>query len=207
MNQDTIYDKPEHRPIPLVGQRILKTSIAVFLCLMIYYLWGYSGSDMQTEAMITAIICMQPYVRDSGQFALNRLAGTMVGAFWGLMFLLLLLIFPQMGRSMPLIYARMALGVLISLYTAVLIGKPDTASLAAIVFLCIVISFPEIEQPLQQAGMRILGVFIGTFVAIGVNVFRLPRDKQRGLVFFLRTTDLAPDRFSQIPTAAMFRLN
>ena len=99
MNQDTIYDKPEHRPIPLVGQRILKTSIAVFLCLMIYYLWGYSGSDMPTEAMITAIICMQPYVRDSGQFALNRLAGTMVGAFWGLMFLLLLLIFPQMGRS------------------------------------------------------------------------------------------------------------
>ena len=42
MNQDTIYDKPEHRPIPLVGQRIVKTSIAVFLCLMIYYLRGYS---------------------------------------------------------------------------------------------------------------------------------------------------------------------
>ena len=60
MNQETIYDKPEHRPIPLVGQRILKTSIAVFLCLMIYYLQGYSGSDMPTEAMITAIICMQP---------------------------------------------------------------------------------------------------------------------------------------------------
>ena len=207
MNQETIYDKPERRPIPLVGQRILKTSIAVFLCLMIYYLQGYSGSDMPTEAMITAIICMQPYVRDSGQFAFNRLAGTMVGAFWGLAFLLMLLIFPQMGRSMPLIYARMALGVLVSLYTAVLIGKPDTASLAAIVFLCVVISFPEIEQPLQQAGLRILGVFIGTFVAIGVNVFRLPRDKQRNLVFFLRTTDLAPDRFSQIPTAAMFRLN
>ena len=205
--EDTIYDKPEHRPIPLVGQRIVKTSIAVFFCLMIYYLRGYSGNDMPTEAMITAIICMQPYVRDSGEFALNRLAGTMIGAFWGLMFLLMLLIFPQMGRSMPLIYARMALGVLISLYTAVLIGKPDTASLAAIVFLCIVIAFPEIEQPLQQAGERILGVFIGTFVAIGVNIFRLPRDKQRDLVFFLRTKDLVPDRFSQIPAAAMFRLN
>ena len=75
MNQDTIYDKPEHRPIPLVGQRIVKTSIAVFFCLMIYYLRGYSGNDMPTEAMITAIICMQPYVRDSGEFAFNRLAG------------------------------------------------------------------------------------------------------------------------------------
>ena len=175
MNQDTIYDKPEHRPIPLVGQRIVKTSIAVFFCLMIYYLRGYSGNDMPTEAMITAIICMQPYVRDSGEFALNRLAGTMIGAFWGLMFLLMLLIFPQMGRSMPLIYARMAFGVLISLYTAVLIGKPDTASLAAIVFLCIVIAFPDIDSPIIQAGHRIIDVFVGTSVATVVNILRLPR--------------------------------
>lgn len=207
MNPETIYDKPEHRSIPRVGQRIVKTSIAVFLCLIIYYLQGYSGGDMPTEAMITAIICMQPYARDSRKFAVNRFAGTLIGAFWGLLFLLLLLVFPGMTRSMPLLYARMALGVLVSLYTAVLIGKPDTAGLAAIVFLCIVVAFPDIEDPLQRAGLRFLGVFIGTLVAIGVNVFRLPRDKQRDLVFFVRTKDLAPDRFSQIPAAAMFRLN
>ena len=207
MNQDTLYDKPERRRLPHIGQRIMKTSIAVFICLLIYYHRGYVGETMPTEAMITAIICMQPYVRDSRSFAVNRFAGTLIGAFWGLMFLLLLLVFPRMGQVHPLLYARMALGVMISLYTAVLIGKSDTASLAAIVFLCVVISFPDIEDPLVSAGQRFLGVFVGTSVAIGVNVFHLPREKQRDKVFFVRTKDLVPDRFSPLPAAASFRLN
>ncbi|MBR2702714.1 MAG: FUSC family protein [Oscillospiraceae bacterium] len=207
MNRDSIYDKPEQYHLPHVGQRITKTTVAVFLCLIIYYLRGYQGESMPTEAMITAIICMQPYVRDSRDYALNRLAGTLIGAGWGLLFLLLLLVFPSMGSNMPLLYARMALGVLVSLYTAVAVRKPDTASLAAIVFLCVVISFPDIEDPLRQASLRIFDVFIGTLVAIGVNVFRLPREKKRDQVFFVRTKDLVPDRFTPLPAAAMFRLN
>ena len=207
MERETLYDRPERHPLPHVGQRIVKTAIAVFICLMIYYLWGYSGQNMPTESMITAIICMQPYVRDSRKYAWNRLAGTLIGAGWGLLFLLLLLVFPAMGSKMPLVYARMALGVLASLYTAVLVGKQDAAGLAAIVFLCVVIAFPDIDQPLKRAMLRILGVLIGTFVAIGVNIFRLPRKKQKNQVFFVRMKDLVADRFSKIPTAVMFRLN
>ncbi len=208
MDNQTIYDKTQdRRSLPPVGQRITKTTIAVFICLIIYYLRGYRGSDMSTEACITAIICMQPYVKDTREYAINRFTGTMIGAVWGLLFLLLLLVFPSMGSSLPLLYARMAIGVLLSLYTAVLLRKPDAASLAAIVFLCVVIAFPDIDQPLQQTALRFLDVFIGTAVAIGVNVFRLPREKQPDKVFFIRAKDLAPDRFSQITPAAMFRLN
>ena len=207
MNQNTLYDKPVRRGLPHIGQRITKTSIAVFICLIIYYLRGYHGNSMPSEAMITAIICMQPYVRDTRDYALNRLAGTLIGAVWGFLFLLMLLIFPSMGSNLPLLYARMALGVLICLYTAVLIRKPDTASLAAIVFLCVVVAFPDIENPIQQAFLRILDVSIGTVVAICVNVFRLPREKQKDRVFFVRTKDLVPDRFTPLPAAALFRLN
>ena len=192
---------------PHIGQRILKTTIAVFLCLLVYNIRGYYGQDMPTEAAITAIICMQPYVRDSRDYAINRFAGTLIGAGWGLAFLLLLLLFPVLSRNVVCLYALMALGVMVSLYTAVLIRKPDTSSLAAIVFICVVIAFPEIDQPLQQAVTRILGVLLGTFVAIAVNVFRLPREKHRELVLFARTKDLTADRFSHIPAAALFRLN
>ena len=127
---------------PHIGQRILKTSIAVFLCLLVYRLRGYQGQDMPTEAAITAIICMQPYVRDSREYALNRLTGTLIGAAWGLLFLLLLLLFPVLGTNAVLLYALMALGVLVALYTAVLLRKPDVSGLAAIVFICVVIAFP-----------------------------------------------------------------
>lgn len=193
--------------IPHIGQRIVKTTVAVFLCLLIYYLRGYHGQDMPTESAITAIICMQPYVRDTRNYALNRFAGSLIGAAWGLGLLLLLYAFPALGENMLCLYALMAFGVLLSLYSAVLFRVPDTSSLAAIVFLCIVIAFPDIDSPLEQAAYRMLDVFIGTVVAIGVNVFRLPRRKNKNLVFFVKSRDLVPDRFSHIPSAALFRLN
>ena len=118
-----------------------------------------------------------------------------------------MLIFPRMGSVLLLVYLRMAIGVMLTLYTCVLVRRPDTSGQAAIVFICVVIAFPEIEGPLQQALERFDGVLLGTAAAIAVNVFRLPRDKERNFVFFVKISDLVPDRFSTLPAAARFRLN
>ncbi len=193
--------------LPAVGQRIVKTTVAVFLCLLVYYLRGFRGREIPTEAAITAIICVQPYVRDTRRYALNRFAGTLIGSFWGLAFLLRMLYLPSVGDSMLLLYVRMSVGVMLSLYSAVALRRADTAGQAAIVFLCIVISFPEISDPLRSASERILGVLTGTAFAIGVNVFRLPRIRQKDRVFFVRAKDLAADRFSHVSSAVLFRLN
>ena len=170
MRRDPVKKPYPVFPFPHFGQRILKTGIAVFLCLLIYYLRGYRGQDMPTEAAITAIVCMQPYVRDTRTYAVNRMAGTLIGAFWGLALLFALLIFPALAQHMPLIHAFMAIGVMLSIYSAVLIRKPDASGLAAIVFLCVVIAFPEIEQPLHNTFLRITGVLLGTLIAVAVNV-------------------------------------
>lgn len=196
-----------HLYFPPIGQRIIKTSIAVFLCLVFYRLRGYRGETMSAEAAITAIICMQPYVQDTKEYALNRLYGTLIGALWGFLFLLVVPLFPALGRNPFTLYPLMGVGILISLYSAVVIRKPDTSSLAAIVFICVVIAYPDIEEPLDQAFHRVLDVMVGMGIAIGVNIFRLPRVKQRNKVFFVRTKDLAPDQLSQIPSAVLFRLN
>ena len=207
MRRDPVKKPYPVFPFPHFGQRILKTGIAVFLCLLIYYLRGYRGQDMPTEAAITAIVCMQPYVRDTRTYAINRFAGTLIGAFWGLALLFALLIFPALAQHMPLIHAFMAIGVMLSIYSAVLIRKPDASGLAAIVFLCVVIAFPEIEAPLYNTVLRITGVLLGTLIAIAVNVFRLPRVRQRDKVFFVRARDLVPDRFSHISPAVLLRMN
>ena len=204
---NTARKNENRKQLPHVGQRITKTTIAVFLCLIIYYLRGYSGQNMPTESAITAIICMQPYVKDTRDYAWNRVSGTLIGAFWGLLFLLILLLLPRLGNNALVLYTLMAGGILVTLYSTVLIRKPDTASLAAIVFLCIVIAFPDIENPLRQAMDRMIDVFIGTIVAIGVNVAHLPRKKKENQIFFVRTKDLVPDRFSPMHSAALFRLN
>ena len=117
---------------PPLGQRIMKTSLAVFICLMFYWLRGYRGVEMPAEACITAIICMQPYVQDTAVYARDRFVGSFIGALWGLMFLLLLAVFPDLGKTPLILYPMMGVGVLISLYSAVVMHRPDTSGQAAI---------------------------------------------------------------------------
>ena len=199
-------DKTRCFYIPPVGQRIFKTGLAVTLCLMFYALRGYRGQDMSAEAAITAIICMQPYVHDTRDYALNRIAGTLIGAFWGLLFLLFISFFPALGKDLPVLYILMGIGIMVSLYSAVLLRKPDTSSLAAIVFICVVIAYPDIEEPLLQAFHRILDVLVGTLIAIAVNILHIPHRKQTDRVFFVRTRDLAPDQLSQLSPSVLYRL-
>ena len=136
------YDSKTKQPfyLPAVGQRIVKTTVAVFLCLLVYYLRGFRGREIPTEAAITAILCVQPYVRDTRRYALSRFGGTMIGSFWGLAFLLMMMQFPAMGEHLLPLYVSMSLGVMLTLYTCVALQRTDTAGQAAIVFLCIVIS-------------------------------------------------------------------
>ena len=190
----------------LPGQRIVKTAFAVTLCLLFYMLNGSQGEGMPAEAAITAIICMQAYVHDTTESALNRLAGTVIGAVWGFLFLLSMNFFPALGRNQSILYPLIGIGTLIALHSAVLIRLPDASGLAAIVFVCIVIAYPDIGNPLEQAFRRILDVMLGTTVAILVNGVHLPRKKQNNKVFFLSMTDLTDNRFAQLPASILFRM-
>lgn len=192
---------------PPIGQRIIKTSLAVGLCLLISLLRGQTGSAISAEAPITAIICLQPYMRDLKKFALDRFTGTLIGALCALLFLGLFYAFPDFFTGSIFLYLMIALGTGVSLYASLLFRVPDTASLSAIVFLCIVISFPDIESPVTQILLRILDVFTGTAAAVLVNVLRLPVEKQDNKILFLRTKDLTADRFSPASRTVLYRLN
>ena len=196
--------KPNQLHMP--GQRMVKTGAAVTLCLLFYMLTGCQGENMPAEAAISAIICMQPYVHDTTQSGRSRLLGTVIGAVWGFLFLLGMALLPNLGRKLWLLYPLIGLGTLISLHSAVLIRRPDASGLAAIVFVCVVIAYPDIEDPLEQAFRRILDVMLGTTVAVFVNSVRLPRIRQRGKVFFLSMSDLTNEHYAPLSPAVRFRL-
>ena len=59
--------------LPHLGQRIIKTGVAVFICLLIYWIRGFEGLVMQST--VAAIICIQPYRADSIQTSVNRVIG------------------------------------------------------------------------------------------------------------------------------------
>ena len=190
----------------LPGQRIIKTGIAVTLCLLFYTLLGYRRGTMPAESAITAIICVQPYMHDTAESGVSRLEGTMIGAVWGFLFLLLMYLFPALGNSSFLLYPLMGIGTLLTLHSAVQLRRPDESALAAIVFICVVIAYPDIENPLDQAFLRILQVLLGAVIATLVNSFRLPRAKQEHMVFFLPMSQLTDSLLTRLPSAVLFRL-
>ncbi len=204
MMQHFDFHKLTSRLIP--GQRTVKTAVAVTLCLLICMLKGYQGINMPAEAAITAIICMQPFLHDTAQSARNRLLGTLIGLFWGLLFLLIMALFPALGKNLYILYPLIGLGTLLALHSAVLLGRADTSGVAAIVFVCVVISYPDIENPLRQASLRILDVMLGTFVALLVNGAHLPRARQYHKVFFLPVSGLTDEHYAALPAEVQFRL-
>ncbi|MBQ6366494.1 MAG: FUSC family protein [Oscillospiraceae bacterium] len=207
MDQNLSIPKERYR-LPRIGQRIIKTAIAVFICLIINsVLRGQEGDQMSTEAIITAIICIQPHIRDSRYSGLTRFLGSLIGVVWALFILLLFLDYPILSRNRLVMYGVMTLGIVAVIYTAVALRMPDTAGLAAIIYSCVIMVYPDIEDPLYNAGIRMVDIFIGTAVAVSVNGFHLPRRKKRDKVFFLRTGDLVPDRFASLPPAVIFHLN
>jgi len=193
--------------LPHLGQRIIKSAIAVFLCLIIYMLRGYQG--MVTQSTVAAIICIQPYRSDEIQTSLNRIIGTLVGAFWGVLFLLMTAYVDSSVIKLPMfvIYLLMALGIIATLYTTVVLRKTDAASLSAIVFICIVGPWPELETPLIQTMDRIIDTVIGIVVAGLVNTLKLPRNKHPEYLFFIRLQDLVPDRYSHVSSRVLVMLN
>lgn len=65
--------------LPRVGQRIVKSSIAVALCFVIYFLRGKRGIPFYSA--LAVLQCIQPYTVSSIEVAKKRVTGTFVGAF------------------------------------------------------------------------------------------------------------------------------
>ncbi len=197
----------KHIHFPRIGQRIVKTAVAVFLCLLVGYLRGFEAANMSAESCITAIICIQPYMKDSGWSAINRFIGSLIGSAWSLLFLMFLIDFPVFTENRIVLYALMAVGVIVALYITILMKLPDASGVSAIIFICVVISFPAVNEPLYNAFLRMVDVLIGSAIALLVNIFRLPRRKNKEDVYFVSAKDLVPDRFASIPASVFFRLN
>lgn len=192
-------------PLPMIGSRILKTAIAVFICLLIHIAKGYRGGI--SESCITAIICMQPYAKDARKSAIGRIVGSTFGAFWGLAFLMLMFRLPGTAAHMLIVYFLMSLGVILAVYTCVVLNISDTAGLAAIVFLCVVINYPDVDPSLLGTFLRIFDTILGVLVALAVNSFRIPTRKRPDKLFFLELNHLAYDRYSRISSRVLIELN
>ena len=167
------------KPIPLPGQRIFRSALAVAVCLLIYVLRGHQGIPLYSA--LAAMQCMQPYTKDSRGVGKKRILGTIIGAFWGLLMLLLELRFWEVEEELH--YILIPLMLVLVLYSTVLLKVPETAFLSGTVFLVITINHFTDANPYLFAFNRLLDTTIGVIVANVVNRLHLPRRKEKDTLF------------------------
>ena len=72
---------------PHPGQRIMRSVLASLLCMYIYYLRGMSGIPF--FAVVAALQCIQPSMKNMREMGRKRIVGTLIGAVWGALVLYL----------------------------------------------------------------------------------------------------------------------
>ena len=149
----------------LPGRRVIKTALAIFLCLLIDYL---RGNDDTILSAIAAIICMKPTIKTSFIAAKERLIATMVGGLCGLVMLYVTEWLKFEQPSIPY-YALISLFLLLMMYILVLLNQQDTITLSTIIVLVMGISPRKDITPLVYTAYRMVETSIGIAISIGVN--------------------------------------
>lgn len=120
--------------LPPVGMRIIKSAIGVWLCYVVYILRGKQGIVFYSQLAI--LWCMQPYISNSLKMAAQRTTGTLIGAAYGLLVILLRLWWlPQVFAQDICYYLLVSLMVIPVLYTTVLLHRKNASYFSTVVFL------------------------------------------------------------------------
>lgn len=192
--------------LPAIGMRITKSAVAVLLCYLVSFMRGNSGIVFYSQ--LAALWCMQVYVSNTKKNALQRFIGTVVGALYGLVYLLL-----RNEMNHTKIYTELLDAVIISgfivivLYTTVLMKKKQASYFSCVVFLSIVVNHVTDTNPYLFVWNRFLDTMIGIIIGIGVNCFSLPKEKRKDILFVSGLDDTLLNKKDNLSDYSKIELN
>ena len=154
------------KKMPKLGLRNIKTALSIILCIWLYHLID-RGSNGALLATIAAVICMQDSIQKSVKEGLNRMSGTVLGGFLGVLFMYLPISIGNYIFWISFIF----LGIVLYIYLCNVFRIRDSIIIGTIVFLIIVLDEKAHDVPWLYAINRVLDTFAGILIAVGVNYF------------------------------------
>lgn len=192
--------------LPGIGMRILKSAVAVAICYLLNMLRGNQG--MVFYSQLAALWCIQMYRSNTKKNALQRTTGTVVGALYGLVYLLLLPYIVNIewnnGFLENMIISCM---IIVVLYTTVLLKQQQASYFSCVVFLSIVVNHVEDINPYMFVWNRFLDTMIGIGVGILVNDIRLCFHPNRTTLFISGLDGLLLDKEEKLSQFSKVELN
>jgi len=191
--------------IPGIGMRIVKSALAVALCILVNLLRGEEG--MVFYSQLAALWCIQMYRNNTISNALQRTVGTIVGALYGLLYLL---IYPELaGFSHEVLIETvcMFVSIVLVIYTTVLFRKNQASYFSCVVFLSIVVNHIGDINPYSFVWNRFLDTMIGIIIGICVNNIRICFKPDRSTLFVSGVDDILVDKNHKLSAFSKVELN
>lgn len=185
------------KQIPKIGLRIIKSAVAVFLCYLFNYFRGENGIVFYSQ--LSVLWCIQSYISTTKQNANQRIAGTFIGAGFGLVVLLFFLFIRnaelQVGDfSMYLIKGLItSVVIILVLYATVILNKKNASYFSCVVFLSIVVIHGGDNNPFIFTLNRVIDTMVGILIGVAVNLFHLPRKQHKEILFISGLDDTLLD--------------
>lgn len=192
--------------VPPIGLRIVKSAVAVLICYMVSFLRQENGIVFYSQ--LAALWCIQTYRNDTKKNALQRMIGTAIGAAYGLLFLLLEGYIGLEDMARQIVNALVISGMIVLvLYTTVLIKKKHASYFSCVVFLSIVVNHMADANPYLFVWNRFLDTVIGILIGVGVNVFSLPTEKRKDILFISGVDETLADQSGRLSDYSKVELN
>ncbi len=169
--------------LPVPGQRIVRTVIAIELCFAAD-MWLRGGKGMPIFSTMAVLAGIQPSIKSMVRMAKERVQSTLIGAFWGLALITVeLALFEDGAPSDWAHYLLVALFTGVTIWSTVVLRVTGMANLAAVVFLSIGINHIQGVNAYTYAFNRLLDTVIGLLIAELVNRVQLPRVHKTDTLF------------------------
>ena len=147
------------------GMRVIKTFLAITICLIIEH---FRGTSMPYHSSIAAIVCMQPTLKSTFKTAGDRTIGTLIAGLYSFLFITIFHQQLQMRSDSLGYYVLIGVMTLPLMMLIIALKKQGGLAITVVVFILIVISAGE-TNPLNYTIERVLGTLIGIGVALFIN--------------------------------------
>lgn len=189
---------------PRLGNRIIKSSIGVLICYIIYLLRDRHGIPFYS--MLSVLWCIQPYRDKSMLMAFQRIAGTFIGAFYGFITIMIQIYLFRIYET-PAGYFMIAAMIIPVLYTTVVTKHRNASYFSCVVYLSITVIHMADANPLMFVADRMLDTFIGIITGVLVNSAGLPRKKIRTSLFITELDDMLSPFTEELEPYSKVELN
>lgn len=147
------------------GMRVIKTCLAITICLIIEF---FRGTSMPYHSSIAAVVCMQPTLKSTFKTAGDRTIGTLIAGLYGYLFITFFNQQMQVSLSSLSYFALIGVMTLPLMMLMIGIKKQGGLSITVVVFLIVVINAGA-TNPLNYTIERVIGTLIGIGVALFIN--------------------------------------